>query len=559
MFSNCSSLEYIKCNAVENINLNNSYDWVFRVKQTGTFVGNPESIWVIGKNGIPENWTTNVNLIPKYESSNTIGMYIDDFPDATINDSRITYNGETYYMWTRDDGQYDIVKYALTPTINYQELYSKSLEANINNLTYQRPISYFFDDSKDVYSDCSDQTLIKVEDYYDYMVMYVDDFLKVNPSDFVDDPVGNECNAYEYTGDSISYDGDDYYLWRNMGYMSSNSVSQKCYALTSTIDQQILNQKSLSYSTNNLLEDPITIFLGSDGNEYESGKKYNIVSVGYTTGLEIWIDQEFDYGWEEGGYSDMEEYLDWYLGNVDSGGGKHYYYIDEFEYDGNNNYIWCCYLDDTYLVTDTNNVNTLTSYSIESDYSNVNTHPIITFLNKDLNEYGSGRIASNYSIVKVTNSQPKQMMFVDDFLVSDVNCENIQDFIDDPESMGANKYIYYKNDIVDIGGNELNIDEPGSVGANYYEYCEPFEYNGDTYYIWVYSYDGYNDSSFDHCETYKYILTDTIDIQTLYNKSLEASMLNINTYPIIAYLSEDLNIKYLTENKEDCIVKVFEL
>lgn len=124
------------------------------------------------------------------------------------------------------------------------------------------------------------------------------------------------------------------------GYMSSNNSGPKCYALTSTINQNTLQQKSLEHSLSNLVEYPIYAFLDSDKNEYVSpGNNYNIVSVSQTTGLEIWIDEEFDYGWEDGGYSNMEEYLDWYLNNIDEAGGKHYYYIDSFEYNGSNNYI----------------------------------------------------------------------------------------------------------------------------------------------------------------------------------------------------------------------------
>ena len=275
------------------------------------------------------------------------------------------------------------------------------------------------------------------------------------------------------------------------------------------------------YSLSNLTEYPIYTYLDWDGNEYLSGQSYNIVSVSQTTGLEMWIDDDFDYGWQDGGYSDMEEYLNWYLNNIDEAGGRHYYYIDTFEYNGNNNYIWYCYLNGTYLVMDTNDATTLTSYSIESNHSNVNTHPIVTFLNKDLTEYG--RPVSTYSIVKVTSSQPKQMMFVDDFMRDDIV---IQDFISDPEVKGC----------------------------NYYEYCEPFEYDGNTYYVWKYlGPDNYID------DFAKYVLTDTIDLQTLQSYSLESSLSNIGTMPIVAYFNSDMAETYPAVSRDDNIVKVFEL
>ena len=352
--------------------------------------------------------------------------------------------------------------------------------------------------------------------------MYIDDFLKANPYDFVEDPINNNCNAYEYTGESINYDGDDYYVWKNMGYESYNYDSgseHKCYALTSTINQNTLQQKSLEYSTSNLSEHPIYMYLESDGDEYTSGQPYNIVSISQTTGLEMWIDEEFYDYMENDGYSDMEEYLDWYLDNIDEIGGKHYYYIDTFEYDGDTCYIWYCYIDHTYLLTDTNDVNTLTSYSIEYDYSNVDTHPIIIFLNKDLTEYNRNE---EYSIVKVISSQPKQIMYVDDFIINDIN---IDDVIDDPESMGA----------------------------NYYEYCEPLEYEGNTYYVWIMI------PMATYSTNVKYILTDTINLQTLQSYSLESSITNMSTFPIVTYLDYDFDETYTNENKFDNIIKVFEL
>lgn len=163
----------------------------------------------------------------------------------------------------------------------------------------------------------------------------------------------------------------------------------------------------------------------------------------------------------------------------------------------------------------------LTSYSIESNYSNVNTHPIIAFLNKDLSEYNSGS-SLNYSIVKVSSSQPKQMMFIDDFIRDDINFD---DFINDPESMGS----------------------------NYYEYSEPLEYNGNTYYVWTMI---ENNS---YSDTVKYILTDTIDLQTLQSYSLESSLNNIGTYPIVAYMDLDRNETYTGSDRIDNIVKVVQL
>ena len=64
MFNNCTSLNYIKCLATTNINATNCNNWVNGVAASGTFVGDPNSTWTIGKNGIPSGWNyNNVNIM----------------------------------------------------------------------------------------------------------------------------------------------------------------------------------------------------------------------------------------------------------------------------------------------------------------------------------------------------------------------------------------------------------------------------------------------------------------------------------------------------------------
>jgi len=662
MFTGCSSLNNITCYGEGNFDTYNTEYWVSGVSATGTFTGDPDATWTVGVHGVPENWNSNINVLNPFVSNGTLGMYIDDFLKINepienwvddpyeygsneyiyINDT-ITYNGRTYYIWERTDGNEPNTNYALTTTVNYNTLYQQSIEYDYANLV-SHPVSFFFDDDMNEYSNCNDQNILKVtqsngqlrmlvddfinpdidvndfiddpellgSNYYEYcepfeyddetyyiwvfvdtlhntddgtvkyiltdtinlqtlrsyslesslsnlgrypivayfnddfdeygstrfdnivkvfslggyhsagtLGMYIDDFLKANPDDFVDDPIGNGSRAYEYTGEDISYDGDDYYLWKRMSYTSTNKGGGPFYALTSTINQNTLQQKSLDNSILNVFEHPIYVHLDDDANEYGTGDGYSIVSVSQTTGLEMWIDNEFDDGMNGDGYSTMSDYLDWYLDNLDEAGGKHYYYVGQFEYDGDSCYLWINYIDNSYLVTDTINLQTLQAYSIESNYSNINTHPIVAFLRYDLiHEYDRGSYP--YSIVKVTSSQPKLMMYVDDFLPEDLN---MNDFIDDPESMGS----------------------------NYYEYCEEFEYDGDTYYIWeMIEYSTYSD-------TVKYILTDTINLQTLQSYSLESSINNISVHPIVAYLDNDLNETYTNSDRLDNIITVFEL
>ena len=58
MFYGCSNLNYIKCLAVNGINTNNStYNWVYGVPSSGTFVKASSASWPTGVNGIPSGWT----------------------------------------------------------------------------------------------------------------------------------------------------------------------------------------------------------------------------------------------------------------------------------------------------------------------------------------------------------------------------------------------------------------------------------------------------------------------------------------------------------------------
>lgn len=97
------------------------------------------------------------------------------------------------------------------------------------------------------------------------------------------------------------------------------------------------------------------------------------------------------------------------------------------------------------------------------------------------------------------------------------------------------------------------MNDPGSTGANYYEYCGEFEYNDDTYYIWRMIDNGI------YSETVEYILTDTNNLQTLQSYSLESSLNNITTFPIVAYLNYDLDVNYTNSERIDNIIKVIEL
>ena len=56
MFYNCTRLSYIKCLATE-IQYNGTYNWVYNVASSGTFVKDANTTWYENSSGIPVGWT----------------------------------------------------------------------------------------------------------------------------------------------------------------------------------------------------------------------------------------------------------------------------------------------------------------------------------------------------------------------------------------------------------------------------------------------------------------------------------------------------------------------
>ena len=58
MFTDCSSLTYIKCLATSGINTSSSTtNWTSGIGYGGTFVKAQSATWPSGVNGIPSSWT----------------------------------------------------------------------------------------------------------------------------------------------------------------------------------------------------------------------------------------------------------------------------------------------------------------------------------------------------------------------------------------------------------------------------------------------------------------------------------------------------------------------
>ena len=172
MFYGCENLQRIECMAT-NAKSDFTERWVYGVAETGVFVGNASSTWVSGENGVPNGWSTNVTIIQTPESNQTLGIYIDDFPEDIYewygydtmyewfydeyggdgNDyfelcgDQIEYNGVAYYAWIFWGDSPTPFKYILTQTNDYTELRNMSIDYDFDNIYNSSPIKgYLYED-----------------------------------------------------------------------------------------------------------------------------------------------------------------------------------------------------------------------------------------------------------------------------------------------------------------------------------------------------------------------------------------------------------------------------
>jgi len=105
MFSGCSSLEYIKCLAVDDASYLGDFrtyceGWVDGVSSNGTFIAsdNYSSGWYWGKDGVPENWTTQTES----------GSYFEPTQGGGAGSQIYRSNGLTVYEMGSGQGGYPV-------------------------------------------------------------------------------------------------------------------------------------------------------------------------------------------------------------------------------------------------------------------------------------------------------------------------------------------------------------------------------------------------------------------------------------------------------------------
>ena len=314
MFNGCTSLNSITCLATDISASYSTYHWVSDVATIGTFIKDPTmSNWTTGRDGIPENWN-----ILNY-GNNLLTIYVDDYPQERLNDDynetveevmnrqlnaldenyvnrydytgeTIIYNGNTYYLWEIPNGYptSSNVLYLLTTTIDSNTLYRQSLEDDLTN-HFTSFVGRLDEDKEEMYmGDTAIGTeyelrLVKVTgNYSESLRIWIDDFpqddhgyLDGEPVEdimemSVEDPEVLGNNPYDYTGETIEYNGNTYYLWKAVdGYDADNSCSM--YFATTTVDFNTLYNQSLEDDLSNHFTAAIGIFDDSKDMYWEQG------------------------------------------------------------------------------------------------------------------------------------------------------------------------------------------------------------------------------------------------------------------------------------------------
>ena len=225
----------------------------------------------------------------KYSS---LDDYLDDYledPESFDSDcfvymnETVEYDGVTYYAWQYvKKTQEEADGFYLTNTIDFNTLSGLSIEANHRNRNC--PVYAYLspDLEEDPYIknyDDPDRILVKVENVNGELRMWIDGFptlfsefyyLSENMIDY-DDYFAylfseggdyNQANEYCFTGETIDYDGETYYLWEYQG-----NVADIKYMLTQTANFNELYNLSIESDTSNR-NCPVYAILNEDMQEY---------------------------------------------------------------------------------------------------------------------------------------------------------------------------------------------------------------------------------------------------------------------------------------------------
>ena len=222
-------------------------------------------------------------LISITNDGGTLYMYIDDFgpvpTSADIADPEtaganyyeyygdtMTYQYQQCYVWEDPYEESGQPKYILTTTAVYSTLLEQSMANSGLDTDFTAFVAALGSDSTVRYTKQSDWgealQLIKVESpRTPLMGLWIDDYPEDSPGsgeldgdpieDVMDRAISNPANSganfYVYYGDTMEFDGDDYYVWEleKVGDQDATDYTNIKYLLTSTDNISTLEDESM--------------------------------------------------------------------------------------------------------------------------------------------------------------------------------------------------------------------------------------------------------------------------------------------------------------------------
>ena len=149
-------------------------------------------------------------------------------------------------------------------------------------------------------------------------------------------------------------------------------------------------------------------------------------------------------------------------------------------------------------------------------------------------KYGPNGVPFGWnSNIQVEGKQPLLKIWIDDYINDEIT--TISERAEDYGYSDVNDYI------------SAVINSRDKLGGNSYLYFgDTFEYNGNTYYLWEYEGEQYE---------IQYLLTDTVDYDTLFDMSLEADVDN-EVCPYVTKLNSDSEETYSCGDTNDWLITV---
>jgi hypothetical protein len=244
-------------------------------------------------------------------------------------------------------------------------------ETNIRIWIDDFPIQDFDDDKDELAQDYG------YPDWFTYIEEYTSDLVAAG------------SNPYDFTGDTLSWSGDTYYLFEyNNEIAPIEEVNQIKYLLTNTVNYSLLYNNSLEADDSNeytpfvaILQEDYTTYI--DGEDASDNHVWLVAVEGSARIITLWFDDypmiedyadKDECAQEEFGYSDWVEFVqDFLVTDTEESGANGYQYSGEtFVWNGVEYYFWenISNYPDSAILTDTINHDYLYNLSMEANSDN---------------------------------------------------------------------------------------------------------------------------------------------------------------------------------------------